>query len=272
MTYNLEDVWKTEQEILDLIDRVCQENGLRYSLAYGTLIGAVRHKGFIPWDDDIDIIMPREDYVKLISIWKQATPEGYLLQNKLTHSDVNQNFSKVRKEHSTFIQFEFEKNVSYSTGIFVDIFPGYYVPRNQILQKLQKSACAVNLLMARNFHSGSKGLSGAAERVLLSLPRCIKNKLYKSTDHFIQMWDKSEGCGIFFPSTMGEVSKRYSTDLFDNMTSIIFNGKEYMCVSSYKKMLEYDYGDFMRLPPEKERVLKHHPLIVDTERSYGEMQ
>mgnify|MGYP000031386595 FL=1 len=65
----IEAVWNTEREILDVVHRVCTENNLRYSLAYGTLLGAVRHGGFIPWDDDVDLIMPREDYEVLLKIW-----------------------------------------------------------------------------------------------------------------------------------------------------------------------------------------------------------
>ena len=85
-------IWATEQEILDVIHQVCTEYGLRYSLAYGTLIGAVRHKGFIPWDDDIDLIMPREDYEKLLAIWNEATPKGYILQNRSGfHTKFHQN-------------------------------------------------------------------------------------------------------------------------------------------------------------------------------------
>ncbi len=69
MHYCIENVWIIEQEILDVIDKICQSNDLRYSLFAGTLLGAVRHRGFIPWDDDVDIVMPREDYEKLIEIW-----------------------------------------------------------------------------------------------------------------------------------------------------------------------------------------------------------
>ena len=94
-------IWATEQEILDVIHQICTEHGLRYSLAYGSLIGAMRHKGFIPWDDDIDIMMPREDYEKLLVIWNQSAPKGYILQNTRTDSDFTQNFMKIRSISSS---------------------------------------------------------------------------------------------------------------------------------------------------------------------------
>lgn len=118
-----QQIWATEQEILDVIHQVCTEHGLRYSLAYGTLLGAVRHKGFIPWDDDIDLMMPREDYEKLLVIWNQSAPKGYILQNTRTDSDFTQNFTKIRKDHTTFLQDEAERTKHYHKGIFVDIFP-----------------------------------------------------------------------------------------------------------------------------------------------------
>ena len=80
---SIKRVWKTEQEILDVIDSVCKENGLCYSLMYGTLLGAVRHHGFIPWDDDIDIIMPRHDYEILIEIWNSS------ISHSLSQRSVN---------------------------------------------------------------------------------------------------------------------------------------------------------------------------------------
>ena len=77
----LKKVQHVELEILNEVDRICRKNNLKYSLAYGTLIGAVRHKGFIPWDDDIDIVMPRKDYERLRTIWKNESTQEYYLQD-----------------------------------------------------------------------------------------------------------------------------------------------------------------------------------------------
>ena len=116
-------LWKNEQEILDVVHEVCVSNRLKYSLAYGTLLGAVRHGGFIPWDDDIDILMPREDYTKLLEIWSEIAPEDYILQEPYSSSDITNNFVKIRKNHTTFMQTEAEKKCKYHKGIFIDITP-----------------------------------------------------------------------------------------------------------------------------------------------------
>ena len=110
-------LWKVEQEILDVINEICVKHNLRYSLAYGTLIGAVRHGGFIPWDDDIDIIMPRSDYNRFIDIWQKENPKDYVLQNKTFDSDFVQNFTKIRKNNTTFLEYEEERNKRYHKGL-----------------------------------------------------------------------------------------------------------------------------------------------------------
>lgn len=256
-------IWEIEVDILSQIHNVCMKQGLRYSLAYGTLLGAVRHKGFIPWDDDIDIIMPREDYDQLIGLWpKLPIASEYILQNKYTDPDYTQNFSKIRKNHTTFVQVEEELKVRYHTGIFVDIFPGDRVATG-VREKLQFAACALNLLYARNFASGSTGVIGLIEKVLLLMPEKVRQALYKITDQYIQRWKNEKSQPLFFPSTIQEVRKHYPADLFDEMTDLEFCGKHFMCIKKYKDMLTYDYGDYMKLPPIEQQVMTHHPLIID---------
>lgn len=266
-----QQIWATEQDILDVIHQVCTEHGLRYSLAYGTLIGAVRHKGFIPWDDDIDLMMPREDYEKLLVIWNQSAPKGYILQNTRTDSDFTQNFTKIRKDHTTFLQGEAERTKHYHKGIFVDIFPGDRVPSGKIGRNIQYIACAVNLLYSRGYTSGSGGTIGKVERALLKAPKEKYAVRRERAAKKIRSWNGDESLQYVFPSTIECSRKYYPANLFENMKTIEFNGKQYMCVADVDATLRVEYGDYMQLPPEEERVWKHHPFLIDFEHNYEEL-
>ena len=267
----IQQVWTVEQDILDVIHHICSEHGLRYSLAYGTLIGAVRHKGFIPWDDDIDLMMPREDYEKLLSLWDSVAPKGYILQNVRTNPDFTQSFTKIRKDHTTFLQFEFEREKCYHKGIFVDIFPGDRVAPSKLGRSIQHAACAVNLLYNRGHASGSKGLVGFIEQLLLKAPKEKYARRREAAERWIRKWNGNAAALYVFPSTIECSQRYYPSDLFDNMQTIEFCGKSYQCFSDPDTVLRVDYGDYMQLPPEAERVWKHHPIIINFEHNYEEL-
>ena len=235
-----QQIWATEQEILDVIHQVCTEHGLRYSLAYGTLIGAVRHKGFIPWDDDIDLMMPREDYEKLLVIWNEAAPKGYILQNTRTNPDFTQNFTKIRKDHTTFLQDESEREKHYHKGIFVDIFPGDRVAPGKIGRNIQYIACAVNLLYSRGHTSGSGGMIGKVERFLLKVPKEKYPVRRERAEKRIRSWNGNEALPYVFPNTIGCSRKFYPANLFEDMKTIEFNGKQYMCVADADTILRIE--------------------------------
>ena len=267
----IQQVWAVEQEILDVIHSVCTEHGLRYSLAYGTLIGAVRHGGFIPWDDDIDLVMPREDYEKLLSIWEKAAPEGYILQNVRTDPDYTNTFTKIRKDHTTFLQDEAEGKKGYHKGIFVDIFPGDRVAPGKLSRAIQYAAIAANLLYTRGYTSGSNGVIGLAERCLLALPVRIRPGVRNFTERILRRWNGDTTLLWVFPSTISWAKKYQTPKLFENMGQIQYCGKLYSCVADPDGFLRADYGDYMQLPSEEERVWKHHPIIIDFEHNYEEL-
>lgn len=268
----IKKVWSIEQEILDVIHEVCINHELQYTLIFGTLLGAVRHGGFIPWDDDIDIMMPRKDYEKLISIWNDVAPKRYILQNKRTDFDFTQNFTKIRKNCTTFIQEDCEKTKEYHTGIFVDIFPADRVAPKGIFRTMQYIACAVNLLTARGHSSGSKGLVGLIEKIVLSFPKKMQLQMYYSTERIIAYWDNNVNSFWYSPNTIAVCKRYFPSNMFEKMSTINFNGKEYLCTNELHELLTIIYGDYMKLPPKEERVWKHHPILVDFERNYNEIE
>lgn len=272
MKNEIEKLWKTEQEILDVFHQICNENHLCYSLAYGTLIGAVRHGGFIPWDDDIDIMMPRKDYNTLLKIWSSVAPADYVIQDYNTDpNDYTNNFAKIRKNHTTFLQSEEERSRGYHKGIFIDIFPGDRRAPKGIARLYQYFACAVNLLYSRGYTSGATGAMGIFERFLLRVSKDKQIKRRKQAERVLCKWNENKDAEWFFPCTIGSCKKFYPAGLFEARTTMDFSGNVYYVTSDYDKVLRIEYGDYMQLPPEEERVWKHHPILIDFERNYEEI-
>ena len=268
----LEKIWEVELEILDEIHRVCTENGLRYSLAYGTLLGAIRHKGFIPWDDDIDIMMPREDYDRLREIWRTKAKDGFILEDETMFDDYVNNFAKVRKDHTTFLQFESERTCSYHTGFFVDIFSGDRLAPKGLKRKIQYAAFALSLLFNRSYTSGAGGMRGLAERFLLTVvPKRLHARTSLFFGRFSRRWNGDQNAPVVFPNDPTSIVRYYPHDLFDHLALAPFQGKTYYIFRDYDTVLRLRYGDYMQLPPPEERVWRHHPLLIDFEKNYEEL-
>lgn len=121
VTERVKKIWYTEINLLIAFDRMCKEYNLKYSVCYGTLLGAIRHKGFIPWDDDIDVFMMRDDYNKMLKIAPNYFKEPYFFQSAYTDVMV-WGFSKLRDSRTTAIEFDDMKE-QFNQGIFIDIFP-----------------------------------------------------------------------------------------------------------------------------------------------------
>ena len=264
-------LWDIQLDILNIIDQVCRENNLHYSLYAGTLIGAVRHQGFIPWDDDLDICMPRKDYESFLEIWEDQDHPGYILQNKRNTHSFTQSFSKIRKDHTTFLQYDWEKE-RYHTGIFVDIFPIDRCPVSFLRQRFFFWKCMKYQLYTREFTPPKASiLTKTVSRVLLSLSSSDGRKKYR--ERFEQELNRLYA-HTDFPvvaiETTASMKQIYSNDLPDEYIDLLFEGKEYQCFSKWDEYLKLKYGDYMELPSEKERVWKHSQLIIDFNHNYGE--
>jgi lipopolysaccharide cholinephosphotransferase len=244
--------------ILDQVIQVCNSNQLKYYLTGGTLLGAVRHNNFIPWDDDLDIVMPREDFEKFVYNYYRQLNKGYSLEWINTNPKYNKVFAKVCKDKTLFEEAVGE-NTSIKRGIFIDIFPidvtdGY----SNKLEKRKKNVlfwsgllCAKCVSHEKNFIKKTI-LNSISEKVFLHLAEYNMKKKPKQE-------------GMYYSNFGSQYSIKKQTHPIQNYgegVMLPFEDHKYCCPSNYKAVLESIYGmDYMKLPP-KDKRRTHYPLKV----------
>ena len=256
----LQDV---ELDILVIFDKFCQDHDICYSLFAGTALGAVRHKGFIPWDDDVDVFMDVKNYDRLISTWHENPVEGYYLQatdDKNSHI----NHTKIRKD-GTVLASQNEMKTNEHHGIWIDIFPFYKVPVEEHKRKKFNRNAQIRILFTRD-HIPEKANIFVKVAALIShlTPSRIKEMIRTSVEKKLRQYDDlTSGFEYEDISAAIWMNKYYPSTMFDGYTNISFNNKNFQIVAEYKKMLEIKYGDYMQLPPKEEQVCRHNPEVID---------
>ena len=262
----------TQLEILEIIDKICTENGIRYSLYAGSLLGAARHQGFIPWDDDLDVCMERSEYNRFIEIWLKNKPAGYIIQNKDLEPNFTQSFTKIRKDHTTFLQRE-EKPGLYHQGIFVDVFPIDRQPDGVFSNLIFKIRCMFYQLYTREFvpEKSNVVVKIGSFIALKCVPYKYRNIIRKKLLCKICMSDSNRKFAPVFIETIQAMHEKYPVDLLDAYITLPFEKKKFMCFKEWDIFLRCKYGNYMNLPPAEERVWKHNPVVLDFEHNYEEI-
>lgn len=265
----LKRVQEIEVEILQEIIRVCEEYKLQYWVAYGTLIGTLRHNGFIPWDDDIDIGMMREDYEKFIEVAPSALKKGYTLQHFKTDPKTPTYHAKVRKDGTQFVEW-YTRNMNIHHGIFVDIMPHDKVPENEELRAeyRKKAEWRKQLFIAKSVTDttitrGKKVWIRTLERRLLHLLvlPISKKWLFKKVDSCLRQYNDTDS--HICSSRARQVNEFCLDDLFP-LQKHQFENIEVCIPKNCDAVLLGEYGDYMQLPPPEKRIT-HSPYILKFE-------
>ena len=262
----------TMLETLKVFDAFCRKHDIKYSLYAGSLLGAVRHKGFIPWDDDLDVCMSRAEYDRFVALWEAERPDGYILQNKENTPAYWQSFSKIRKDHTAFVMYESEMG-RFHTGIFLDIFPIDRIPNGSLKRKLFKWHCMVYQLMVKGF---APPLSSAPVRlgsnvILALIPVSRRNAVRQKMLRKITRYNNRKELETVGIETMGSIRKPFAPDMLDEYVYLTFEDGEFMCFAGWEDHLRRKFGDYMQLPPEEDRAWRHHPIVLDFTHSYEEL-
>lgn len=260
----LEDLKMVEVGILKAFDAYCKKHELTYWLGYGTLLGAVRHKGFIPWDDDIDLLMPYGDYRKMIDLansgqvmgdhYRIATPE--IEGSPSFHCP----FGKIYDTRTCVRQDEVLDNLAASEGVWVDIFPLVGLPENaseaRNLQEHFYRLYAKSRLASCHFRKGNSFL-GTVGRVVSLFPARLKGcRFYldaiDSASRKAPSFHKAES--VIAPV---EPSRVFNRDNFKDTVYLEFEGGTFPVPAGWDALLTEGYGDYMQLPPQEKRVSNH---------------
>lgn len=244
-------------EILEEIDAFCKAEGLRYSLAYGTLIGALRHKGYIPWDDDIDVLMPRPDYDRFLKEFRSEKNEVI----DLSESNVCvETFAKVSRKGTLMVDCELGRGL---WGVNVDIFPidgapeddlaGHYAdmcrkrewifrlcPFYKVVGK-DKAKWFVKYCLKRLRYPHAGNCAGIKAGINANLRSC--------------RFEDSPLAGAYFGDD--GIREFMPREWFESYTELEFEGKQYPVIAHYDDYLHRLFGDYMQLPPEEKRISHH---------------
>ena len=255
-------------ELLKEFDRVCKKYDISYILFAGSALGAVRHQGFIPWDDDLDVALLREEYDKLMNIPSYEWGNSYYMQCEYSdHWPIH--FSKLRKNNTTCLEKYHPKDHQIHQGIYIDIFPIDNASDNFLIRKLQ--FWSSKIVQSRSFWLRGYETNSIIKKTVLLLSCVMPCKLF----HNIVTMRRKKSSKFVHSFLGGSISYRkgvFERKWITEIVDMTFNNLTVPVSAYYHDLLSMQYGDYMVLPPEDERKCKVHAILVDTEHNYTEYE
>lgn len=271
VTERRKKIWAIEIELFLKLLEVCQKYNLKVWGDGGTLLGAVRHNGFIPWDDDMDVIMPREDYNKLMEIGSNVFNEPFFLQTPHTDPNYGYSFAKLRNSNTTCMPRVFNK-AGFNHGIHIDIFPldtlcldTFEEDKRRITECIMKNSSfmkrhSVELLNERQLENYRIYQTDDPVREYDMIQEIASNPDYKGSEYVAN-------CTV---TSLKSCSQIWKASWFDKTIMHQFETIEIPMPGDIVPRLKAQYGDYMQFPPVEQRGNWHSDVMWDPDKSYKE--
>lgn len=266
-TEKIRKLHSLELEIAKEVKRICEKNNIKYFLTAGSALGAVRHGGFIPWDDDMDIGMLRDDYERFVTACKTELGDRFFLQTWDTDKEYPFSYAKIRLNGTRFVE-SFSENSGMHNGIFVDIFPFDNVPDSKLCRKIQsykyficKRLLWIKKGMGKNLKSSKKQMQ--KYYIFLWFSKLFQydnvkeyyKKIQKKYNNQITEKIVTDGSYSYFKESIARCWA-------DELKPILFENEEFLTYKNREEYLSYFYGDYLKLPPPEKRN-RHEALEID---------
>lgn len=246
-------------EMLIEVDRICRKCKIKYNIIAGTLLGAIRHGGYIPWDDDADVALLRPEYERFrIACRTELDRTRFVFQDHRNTKGYRWGYGKLRRKNTLFLR-EHQEHMPYMQGVFIDIFPLDGVPNNYFLRSLNNFECfcvrkilwsKVGKIDDKNFWKRQiyKILDIIPEKAVFRYYHIMIHRANENKSRMIRI--------LMFPTPNNEYG--YYRNWYENSVDIAFEGKIFQGIRDYDSYLNFKFGDYMELPPEENR--KVHPV------------
>lgn len=264
----MKKVWAVQLDLLERFQEVCHRHNLKFFASGGTLLGAIRHKGYIPWDDDIDIMMMREDYEKLLAIAAEEFTAPYFFQTAWNDKNYSRGHAQLRNSNTTGMLPSEQGRFPFNQGIFIDIFPTDAVPDDPRARAAQcKRIKFWEKLLKVTVRYPANPKKNTVKNILHTIAslipyRWIYRRMEKACTRYNGQGMQRAGLISFLPDDDRLV---FPVAAFDNIETVPF---EYITIdipADYNTLLSHQYGDYMTMKRENSY---HGGVIFDTERSY----